>query len=74
MTAVARHYSPVEHELHRSQRARLVRDAWGAVFVVSPKGNYYRLSADRPELASIAAAWLEVTLGQLAMLLEERPS
>ena len=55
--------------LHRSQRARLVRTPAGTLVCVSPRGTRFAISP-APELFSIAAVWLGLSAGQLAMFVE----
>ncbi len=53
--------------LHASRRARLEREG-DRVFVVSPRGNRYRVTPSSPEVFSIAAVWLGMTAAQLEVL------
>jgi hypothetical protein len=56
--------------LHCSPRARLVRTSAGSLVCVSPRGTRFAISPAQPELFSIAACWLGLSAGQLAMFVE----
>lgn len=56
--------------LHQSQRARLVRTIAGSLVCVSPRGTRFAITPAQPEIFSIAACWLGLSAGQLAMFVE----
>lgn len=56
--------------LHCSPRARLVRTIAGSLVCVSPRGTRFAITPAQPELFSIAACWLGLSVGQLETFVE----